>query len=204
MVRTRPHGTPAALNRSSSESTVWPLKSSRMMAFNAVAIARAIGVVRESRIVLEVLAAHRRAEPGPQPRIGHRDDHLPVGRGIRLVRRERRMLVAEPAGTLAGGGDDAGWQAEHRNGRIEQRDVEELPLAGSLPLNVREQDALHGVERGQAIGDRHADLGRAALGEAGDVHQPRLALDHHVVAGFVAARPGGAVARRSSSRSAAG
>ena len=103
------------------------------------------------------------------------------------------MFVAEPAGTLTGGCDDADGQAEHGHGRIEQRDVEELPLAGPLPLDVREQDALHRVECGQAVGDRHANLGGSGLREAGDVHQPRLALDHHVVAGLVAARPGRAV-----------
>ena len=193
MVRTRPHGTPAALNRSSSESTDWPSKSRRMMAFNASRLRETIGVVREPRIVLEVLDAHRRAEPRPQARIGHRDDDLAVCRRIRLVGRQRWMLVAEAAGALPGGRDDADRQAEHRHGRVEQRDVEELPLAGSLPLNVREQDALHRVERGQAVGDRHANLGGSGLGEAGDVHQPRLALDHHVVAGLVAARPGRAV-----------
>ena len=127
-----------------------------------------------------------------------------VGRRVRLVGRQRRMLVAEPAR------DSARSPRRCPTGRPSTDTAESssamsrnCPLPGPRRCDVREQDALHGVERREAIGDRHADLGRSGLGKPGDVHQPRLALDHHVVAGHVAARAGRAVTRRSSSRSAA-
>jgi hypothetical protein len=104
------------------------------------------------------------------------------------------MRVAEPAGTLPRGRNDPGGQPQNRHRRIEERDIEELTLAGLEPLDVRNQDALHGVERRQAVGDRHADLGRSRFRKPGHVHQPRLALDDHVVAGLRSAGAGGAVA----------
>jgi hypothetical protein len=159
-----------------------------------LAVLQPIVVGGEARIVLQMLETHRAAEPRPQPRIRHGDDHVAVGGRVGFVGSQRGMFVAEASGTLAGRGDDSDRKAEDGHRGIEERDVDELSLARPLPLNVRQQDPLDGIQRREAIGDRHADLGRAGLREPGDVHQPRLTLDHHVVAGFVPARPGGAVA----------
>ena len=68
------------------------------------------------------------------------------------------------------------------------------PLSCGRPADVRQQDALHRIERRQTIRDRHADPGGSRLRKSGYVHHPRLPLDDNVVAGQITAGPGGAVA----------
>ena len=91
---------------------------------------------------------------------------------------------------------------EHRQRRFEDRHVDALagPVGGrrrKLPAGERGEDPDRGVEPRRDVGDRDADLRRAAavgVGRAGDRHQPGLGLEEEVVAGAADERPGRAVA----------
>ena len=110
-------------------------------------------------------------------------DHDQTVRDLdRFVRRQRVMLIALAPRRLAGVEVDSGRQCERRGHGVQQRDVDVLAATGAVAVAQCEQDAVHGVEAGQVIGDRHADPRRRAVPMAGDVHQPALALDDGVVA----------------------
>ena len=65
---------------------------------------------------------------------------------------------------------------------VEQRQVDELALAGSLAVMQGGQDGAAGVHAGHEIGDCDADLHGLAAGLAGHAHDPAHALDQKVVA----------------------
>ena len=106
--------------------------------------------------------------------------------GCALPRRAGRLAGREVVRALVG---------EDRDLRVEQREVEMLAGAGLRAVRERGADARSlaymPVIR-SAIG--MPTLLRPAAGQvvalAGDAHQPAHALDHEVVAGPLAARPG--------------
>ena len=70
---------------------------------------------------------------------------------------DRRMPIAHPRRRLAGREVDAGLVGEERGRRVEHRDVDLLPAAGSLAREEREGDALDGEHAADDIGDRDAE-----------------------------------------------
>ena len=150
----------------------------------------AVLVGAEARVGGEVVRAEHPAERAPELIVADRDDQLAVGRLERLVRRDRRMPVAEPSRRGPGGEVDPRLVGQHRRHRVEHPDVDELSAAGAVPRQQGGRDAVGGEHPGDDVGDRHPEaVGRPVL-LAGDAHQPALALQNRVVARLAPPRAG--------------
>jgi hypothetical protein len=83
---------------------------------------------------------------------------------------------------------------EQRDLRIEQRQIEVLAEARFGAVRKRSADRDRCVHPGNDVGDRHPGALRPAarhiIGFAGDAHHPAHALNHEIVAGVLAVRPG--------------
>jgi hypothetical protein len=69
------------------------------------------------------------------------------------------------------------------------------PQPGAVPLPQGREDRPRRVQPRHEVGDRRADLERGAVGIAGYVHHPALALHDQIVAGPVRVGSGPAEAR---------
>lgn len=56
-----------------------------------------------------------------------------------------------------------------------------LPLAGPLARKQSRHDAVTRVQSGRQIRHGHSDLDRWPISRAGNMHQAKLGLDHHVI-----------------------
>ena len=164
----------------------------------------AVAVRGEPRVVGERRQPERAAEARPLALAADRDRDLAVGRLERLVRDDVRVGVAEAARRDAVDERVLGLVHEHRQRRLEDRDVD--PLAGPAGRRRRRRSRPASAAR---IADGAVEPGQrrrliatptfvgpppSASARAGDRHQPRLGLDDEVVAGPAAIRPGRAVA----------
>ena len=89
----------------------------------------ALAVGHEARIVGERAAARDLAELAEQVVVAAREDHVAVGGLEDLVGHDVGVLVAQAPGRLAGGEIVRALVGEHRDQRIEQREIEMLARA---------------------------------------------------------------------------
>ena len=126
--------------------------------------------------------------------VADRQDHVAVGGREVLVRHDVRVRVAHAARHRAADQVVGGLVGQAGDLHVEQRQVDVLALAGAVAVRERGQHADGGVQAGEDVGQRDADLLRArallAVGAAGDAHQPAHALDQEVVAGALRVRAG--------------
>ena len=188
IVRTRPHGTLCASSRSISSCSANRSNVASSSVLSALRLASRSALVANRASPRQVVSLDRRAELLPQPRIAHRDDDLSVAGLQRLVRRDGRMIVADPLRRVAGREQDPERQPHHRQHRVEQRDVHVLAEPGAMTIVQGQQDALHGIQPGEIVGDRDAGARRLAVRRAGGVHEAGLALQDDVVAREIGAR----------------
>ena len=92
------------------------------------------------------------------------------------------LSVALAGGAAAGGEVRRRLVHQGSEQAREQVDLDPLAEARPFPLAQRRQDRDHGVLAGQHVHERDADLGRLAVGSAGDAHQPTQSLHDEVVA----------------------
>ena len=85
---------------------------------------------------------------------------------------------------------DRGFRAEHREDRIEQRQVDHLARAAALlDLAQRDQHGVRAVKSRHHVGERERRQHRRAVGEAVLRRKARHALDQAAEAGLVAIGP---------------
>jgi len=157
-----------------------------------VAMANAIGVAHESRVAREVRPARRFAELRVLRVVAHREDHVAVGAGERLVGHDVGVRVAEAAGCAAAHEIVEVHHRHHRHGAIHQRQVEMPAAAASLALGDGREDRGGAEQSGDEVDDRDAGLLRSAARKivalAGDAHESAHALHDEVVAGAIGVR----------------
>ena len=135
----------------------------------------------EARVVGERVEAEHAAEGAPELVVAGRDDQVAVGRLQRLVRRDRRVPVAQARRGRPGGEVDAGLVGEQRGDGVEHPDVDELPAARAVAGEERHRDPVGREHAGRDVRDGDAEpIPRPVVG-AGDAHQAPLALQHRVV-----------------------
>src|SRR6266540_366419 len=145
--------------------------------------------VREARITLEVLERERSAERRPC-RPGRRtEDEVSVGGTHRLIRPHEAVRRPGGARHLAGREIRSGLPHRERHGRLEHRDIDELPATVAHADGERRQNADRRVEAGHEIGDRYADLHRRPVLRAGHAHQAAHRLHDDVERGSIRVRP---------------
>src|SRR5882724_1283262 len=122
------------------------------------------------------------------------EDHLAIERAKGLVGNDVRMQVADSLRRLAGREVVGVLVREQGDLRIEQREVEMLPLARAFAMRERSANGDRCIHAGDDVGDRHARALRPAAGRAiglaRHAHHSPHALDHEVVAGPLAIRTG--------------
>ena len=107
-----------------------------------------------------------------------------------LVRRDVRVLVAQPRRVLAGRQVVHALVGQPRDMGVQHADVDLLPLPGQVAMPQRRQDADAAIQPGEQVGHRHADLLRQPVGLAGQAHDAAHRLDQAVVARPRRIRPG--------------
>ena len=119
--------------------------------------------------------------------VANGEDDVAVGSGEILIGHDVRMGIAHAPGRHAGGEVIQRLVAEAGDLHVEQRGVDMLALAAAFAMCQRSEHANGGVQAGEDIGQRHADLHRPGallrIAAPGQAHQPAEALDHEVVAG---------------------
>ena len=123
---------------------------------------------------------------------GHQ--HLAIGAGVGVGGRDARQRAARGLAHRTEGAV-LGQQAFHavEDGLV-QRHVHHLPAPAAMTLVQGGQHADHPMQRGQRVADAHAHPHRWPPRLAGEVAQAAHGLGHHPETGFVAVRPGLAVA----------
>ena len=104
------------------------------------------------------------AEAGELGVVADGEDHVAVGDLEDLVRDDALVRVAGALRRDAARQVAGAEVGEHRDLGVEQRHVDRLALAGAVAVAQRGEDRGHGVHAGEEIGDRDADLLRAAAG----------------------------------------
>ncbi len=147
----------------------------------------AVAVGREAWIGRQLRPPEGRTQPDPLALGPDRHGQLAVGGGEGLVRHDVGVGVAAPSRGMPGDEPVLRLVDEDREGGGQERRVD--PLATSrlvpVPLEHGRQDADDGIQPGDDVADRDADLGRVptvGVGVPGDRHQPGRGLDHEVVA----------------------
>src|SRR5215831_4393992 len=135
------------------------------------------------------------AKPLPKIVVGDAEIDPAVGRLEGLVGNDGRVLVAAPAGWLAGRKEDAGIEGEERSDRLVHGDAHVLAEPSGLARVEGCQDALRRVEARDEIADRHADLVGRSIARPGEIHDAGFPLHDDVIAGPVLLEAGVAETR---------
>ena len=157
--------------------------------FLALGDARRVG--REAFVVGPFRMAGDGAEAGELAVVADGQDHVAVGGREILVGHDVGVGVAHAPRRRAGNQVVQRLVGQAGDLHVEQRQVDVLALAAAQTVAVAVgeggEDGVAGVEAGQDVGQRDADLlrpgARLAFGHAGQAHQPAHALDQEVVAG---------------------
>mmetsp|Transcript_9928 Transcript_9928/g.23319 ORF Transcript_9928/g.23319 Transcript_9928/m.23319 type:complete len:212 (-) Transcript_9928:695-1330(-) len=150
-------------------------------------MADALGIGGKARVYGPRRAAGNLAELGELPVVADGQDQVAVAGLEGLVGDDVLVRIAHAARYLAAAQIVAAQVGQHRELGVQQRHVDDLALAGGVPVAQSCQDGDRGVEAGEQVCDGHADLLRTAAGQvvalAGHAHQPAHALDRVVIAG---------------------
>ena len=157
-----PHGTLAASSALSHSARGLSFSRAASSGHEDGAIADAPGVAGEARVGGELAAAGDGAEARELGIVADRQDEVAVGDLEHLVRDDVLVRVAGALRRDAGGEIAGAEIGEHRHLGVEQRHVDRLALAGGVAVAQGGEDRGHGVHAGEEIGDRDADLLRAA------------------------------------------
>jgi len=137
----------------------------------------------EAGITRQLRLADRRAE---LLELGVRADgqvQEAVGGGVGAIWSDRRVLVALPRGRLAGREVAPALVGQERHHRVLHGHVDKGALALALAGVERRADGVGAEHAGRDVADRHPQLDRGAVGQAGDAHQAGSALHDLVVTG---------------------
>ncbi len=119
--------------------------------------------------------------------VADREDHVAVGGGEVLVRHDVRVCVAQAPRRHAGGQVVEGLVGQAGDLHVEQGHIDVLADAADVAVGEGGEHRGGGVQPGEDIGQRHADLHRTGaflvVGAPGEAHQAAQALDHEVIAG---------------------
>ena len=117
-----------------------------------------------------------------------------VGARKDVLRLDIGMAVAAALRGVAGDQLVHRLVGQKRRLHVEHGEIDVVALPGLVAPRQRRQHADRGVHAGHQVDDRNADLLRPAAGHAvalaGDAHQAAHRLDHEIVGGRVALRPG--------------
>ncbi|SQH16765.1 Uncharacterised protein [Bordetella parapertussis] len=118
------------------------------------------------------------------------DDDVPIGGGIGVVRHVHEVAVADARRHLSRHEVHGRHVVEHRDLRVQHRDIHMLSAPGALALGQHRQHA-HGAEQAAAqVADGDAAAHRSRLGRSGNGHAAAHALDHLVERGTLRLRSG--------------
>ncbi len=195
MPRTAPHGTPAATSAVVQSSRGRAQEHRRDGCAQCIVVHHACRVGREPRVARQRDEPGDAAEAGELQVVADGQEEVAVGSAERVVRRDRRMAVAEPPRHHPGIQKGGRLVAEERHHRIHHRHVDVLAGAAALARKQCQQDALHRHQPGHQVGNGHAHPERRAVLRPGDAHQATLGLQHRVVTRFVPPGAGLAEAR---------
>src|SRR5204863_10203921 len=118
-------------------------------------------------------------ELGEQSVVPYREHHWAIGRGEHLVGHEVRVGVAVTSRHHAGAPVVEGLIRRERDDRVEEREVDPLADAVSLPPGEGGGDREARVHAAEDIADGDADFLRSAaaiVALAGNAHQPSQPL----------------------------
>ena len=161
-------------------------------------VGHAVVVGGEARVVDQLGAADRRAQPLEQRLVVAADRDVAVARAQRLVGRRQPVRGAELARHAAGRPQLRRLPDRQRERALEQRGVDVLAAAGALARVQRREDRDGAEQPGRQVADRDPALDRVAVGLAGDAHHARQPLGDQVVARPLRVRARSARSRRSS------
>ena len=148
-----------------------------------VAVAGAIGIEREARIVGDLGDPEHLAQRSELAVVGGGDDHVAVVGRHRLVRVHAGMGIAHPVRHDAGGGKGTRLVDEPRQRRGQQADFDVLTETGLLSLVERSQHADQPVQPGHHVEQGDAGAEGRPVRLTGETHQPRHGLHDEVVPG---------------------
>src|SRR5579875_1138826 len=163
------------------------------------AVAHALRVGDEAGVGRQFLAAQQAAEGLVEAVIPGSDDDVAVARLKSLVGDDVGVGVAIALRLLTGNEMVGGDVAEQRDGRLDERDVDVLALAGQVAVVQGGEDGDGGVHARRDIGDRRAEALWLALDLTRYGHQAGFGLGYEVVTGaggvgaFLAVAADGAV-----------
>jgi len=138
-------------------------------------------VVREPRVLSELVEIDRPAEALEQRVVGAADVHVAVRRGERLIGHDRGVDVAFRARHRALGEPPGGLSRQQGDLPADHRRVDRLPEAGPRPRMERRGDREGGEHPGDHVRLGDPDHRRHPIRLAGEAHDPAHPLDDEVV-----------------------
>src|SRR5437667_408755 len=173
--------------RRSSSSSPGPMPISASTA----AVSAPVGEGPEARVVAQVCEPDALHQPLPELLLHAHDDDPAVARlealaGDEALVRALRETLRAP---VAVEGPD-GHVVQHRDGRVEERDVEVTAYSGRAGAVEADHERQRGEDAAREVDDRHAALGGRRVGLARDAHEARVGLQEVVVARIAGARAG--------------
>ena len=141
------------------------------------------GLVGEARVVLpDVQPADRLEEAAPLPVVVDQHADEAVARAVGPAVRRDQPAVAGRAGRRVEGQPAEVIAQDDLRHRLEHRHLDVLPFAGSLAMQQRSQQCVHGIQPGDPVGDHRGHVARRLV--AGQLEHRRHAagrLDQVVV-----------------------
>ena len=148
-----------------------------------LAIGHAAGFGIEARILCELFPADGAAHPVEERVVRHAQRHVRVLGLENLVGHDGRVLVSAAGRPAAAVPVQARLIGQERGHDVQHADLDLLALARAGAREKREGHAVSRRHAGDEIGDGVAHLDGGAVGEAGEIHDARLALHDEIVAG---------------------
>ena len=159
-----------------------------------LAVTHAVGVGGEAGVSSPFRVIDRLGAATPLRVVAHGQGEVAIPGSKDLVGHDIGVLVAEPAGGRRVvvqrllRQEVAGDVRQGGHGGVQQRDVQVLTLPRAFPRVKRREDTRGGVQPGDQIADRDADLGGRAVRVSGNAHQAAARLGEEVVSRQVGVR----------------